>query len=213
ATKSKEQVRTELGLNDKSKLIGILPGSREHELRLHLPVLKKVIAGLKSNFDDLHFYIPIAHPDHKNKIHYYLGDQSRGIKFVSGDDYNILNASDLVLSKTGTSVQVLMALGVPTVAFYTILSSLWYNISIRLFARYEHIAFPNVLAGKRIIPEFIQDDFKSDKILECAVKLLKDDQARKKMSLELLKIRDQLYKPDALEKAASIAIEMATKNS
>ena len=213
ATKSKEQVRSELGLNDKSRLIGILPGSREHELRLHLPVLKKVISGLRSNFDDLHFYIPIAHPDHKNKILYYLGDESKDIKFVDGDDYDILNASDLVLSKTGTSVQILMALGVPTVAFYTIVSSLWYNISIRLFVRFDHIAFPNVLAGKRIIPEFIQDDFKFEKILESAIKLLEDDKAREEMSSELLKIRDQLYRPDALEKAASIALEMATNKN
>ena len=56
-----------------------------------------------------------------------------------------------------------------------------------------------------------RSDFKPDKILECAVNLLKDDNAREEMSTELLEIRNQLYKPDALEKAASIALEMATK--
>lgn len=210
-TRSKEETRKLLGLDESSKLIGIFPGSRDHELVSHLPVLKKVIVGLKREIDNLHLYMPIAHPDHKIIVNEMLGDQSRGIKFVSGDDYDIFNASDIAISKTGTSVQILMALGVPTVSFYTVVSSLWYNISIRFLVTFEYIAFPNVLAGKRIIQEYIQDDFKSDKLLKASLDLLADDDARTRMTSDLLKVRDSLYKPDALEKAASIALELAGK--
>ncbi len=205
----KEETRNKLGLDESAKLIGIFPGSRDHELVSHLPVLKKVIAGLKSEIENLHLYMPIAHPDHKSVVTKLLGEQADGIRFVSGEDYDIFNASDIALSKTGTSVQVLMALGVPTVAFYTVVSSLWYNISIRFFVKFEHIAFPNVLAGKRIIPEFIQDDFKPDNLLKASLELLADDDARTRMTSELLAVRDSLYKPDALEKAAAIALELA----
>ena len=211
-TRSKEETRKELGLDDSSKLIGIFPGSRDHELVSHLPVLKKVIAGLKNKIDNLHLYMPIAHPHHKSVVKKLLGNQADGIRFVSGDDYDIFNASDIALSKTGTSVQVLMALGVPTVSFYTVVSSLWYNISIRLFVTLEHVAFPNVLAGRRIIPEFIQDDFKSDKLLKASMELLADDDAKIRMTNELLEVRNTLYKADALEKAASIALKLACKN-
>ncbi len=208
-TRSKEETRKELGLDESSKLIGIFPGSRDHELASHLPVLKKVIAGLKSEIENLHLYMPIAHPDHKSVVNKLLGEHAEGIRFVSGDDYDIFNASDIALSKTGTSVQILMALGVPTVAFYTVVSSLWYNISIRFLVTFEHIAFPNMLAGKRIIPEFIQDDFKPDNLLKALLELLADDDAKTRMRSELLAVRDSLYKPDALEKAAAIALELA----
>jgi lipid-A-disaccharide synthase len=210
-TKTKEQVFNELGLDSTTKLIGIFPGSRNHELKAHLPVLKEVISQLRNKIDRVSFYIPLAHPDHKSIICKLLGDQSNDIHFINGDDYNIFNASDLAISKTGTSVQILMALGVPMVAFYTVVSSLWYNLSVRYLVHFDHIAFPNVLAGKRVVPEFIQDDFKADKIVESALGILNDDAKRNEMKRNLLSLRDELYRPDALERAAEIALEMIDK--
>jgi lipid-A-disaccharide synthase len=164
--------------------------------------LLKEIRGLR-------FYIPVAHPSYKEKIRKKLGALSDSIIFTSSDDYNIWAASDLALSKTGTSVQELMALGVPTIAFYTVVSSLWYNLTKRYIMEFEYVAFPNIIAGRFIIPEFIQDDFKSSGIFAKAVELLNDDEKRAQMRRELVEIRDGLYRADALERAARIALELA----
>jgi len=219
ANKNREQVRQQIGLKPDDKLIGIFPGSRWHEINVHLPVLADVAYRLLWNQskNNYYFYLPIAHPDYKNRIfrmlEKILGQGTERFKFVSSDDYDVFAASDLALSKTGTSVQILMALGVPTIAFYTVVSSLWYNLTKRYFLDFEHIAFPNIIAGRTIVPEFIQDDFKSSKILNATVELLNDDEKRKKMSMELREIRDFLYRPDALERAAAIALELANRRS
>jgi len=219
ANKNREEVRQQIGLKPDDKLIGIFPGSRWHEINVHLPVLADVAYRLLWNQSDskYYFYLPVAHPDYKNRIFRMLGkilgQGTERFKFVSSDDYDVFAASDIALSKTGTSVQILMALGVPTIAFYTVVSSLWYNLTKRYFLDFEHIAFPNIIAGRTIVPEFIQDDFKSSKILNATVELLNDDEKRKKMSMELREIRDFLYRPDALERAAAIALELANRRS
>jgi lipid-A-disaccharide synthase len=210
-SKSKHEIRKELGIDNNTKLIGIFPGSREHELRSHLPVLADTIRILGKELKNVLFYIPVAHPEHRKILDKYLGDIIDGIKLVSAEDYDLFAATDIALSKMGTSVQILMALGIPTVAFYTVISSLWYNISLRFLMKYDHIAFPNVLAGKRIIPEYIQDDFKSSNLAGAVMRIISDPAESSNMSLELLKLRDLLYREDALEKSAQIAVDLALK--
>ena len=209
ANRTRDEVRKELGIKPGEKLIGIFPGSRDHELDCHMPVLSAVMEKLLKEIRGLRFYIPVAHPSYKEKIRKKLGALSDSIIFTSSDDYNIWAASDLALSKTGTSVQELMALGVPTIAFYTVVSSLWYNLTKRYIMEFEYVAFPNIIAGRFIIPEFIQDDFKSSGIFAKAVELLNDDEKRAQMRRELVEIRDGLYRADALERAARIALELA----
>ena len=237
ADKSRDVVRNELGIGKDTKLIGIFPGSRDHEINVHLPVLARVMSKLVSEIKDVVFYIPLAHPDYQRQIIKILksnkflnwerwrptGIDKQLLKnaggtpalpvviFTGNEDYNIFAASDLALSKTGTSVQILMALGVPTVAFYTVVSSLWYNFTKRYILDFEHIAFPNIIAGRRIIPEFVQDEFTVSNLLIAALNLINDDARRNLMSTELLEIRNQLHHPDALQRSASIALELCER--
>ena len=178
---------------------------------VRMPVLAKVMGRLASEVSDICFYIPIAHPDYQKRIKSLTSTGKYKVLFTGNEDYNIFAASDLALSKTGTSVQILMALGVPTIAFYTVVSSLWYNFTKRYILDFEHIAFPNIIAGHEIIPEFVQDDFTVSNLLIAAMNLLNDDAKRSLMNAELLEIRNKLYRPDALERAASIALELCER--
>jgi lipid-A-disaccharide synthase len=196
-----------------AKLIGVLPGSRLHEFKHHCPVLRKVVRVIRDAFPKTTFFLPLASPRLMLQLERYWPGVRRDCRIIGPDEYDWYAAAHLLITKSGTAVQTGMVLGTPMVAVYRVVSEPFYRICKALFYDRELWTFPNVLAGRQVIPEFIQSDFNAENVAGAVLELLRDDDARRRQRAELKALRDMLYRPDSLERSAQLIIDAAEGNS
>jgi lipid-A-disaccharide synthase len=193
------------------KLLGVLPGSRLHEFKHHCPTLRKAVRVIGDAFPDTTFILPIASMRLLPDLQRYWPDVRSVCRIIGPDEYDIYAAADLLLAKSGTAVQAGMIIGVPMIGFYRVVSDAFYRICRALFLDRELWTFPNVLTGRRVIPEFVQNEFTVENVAGAAIELLRDDAAKQKQKTELKELRDLLYRPDCLEHSAKLVVETTEK--
>ena len=191
----------------KTPVISLMPGSRKQEIGYILPELLKTAKLILNEFADAQFILPLASAIDDSLINAYLIDSSLPIKVVRGQTYDAVAASDLCIVASGTATLETAIIGTPMIVVYRV------NWLTSFLSRYlieaEHIGLPNVIAGKRIIPEFIRDKFEAQLIAKEAVDILKDKNRQKSMHESLNAVREKLGNPGAGERVAQyIAAKM-----
>ncbi|MDD2623596.1 MAG: lipid-A-disaccharide synthase [Candidatus Riflebacteria bacterium] len=191
----------------KTPVISLMPGSRKQEIGYILPELLKTAKLILNEFADAQFILPLASAIDDSLINEYLIDSSLPIKVVRGQTYDAVAASDLCIVASGTATLETAIIGTPMIVVYRV------NWLTSFLSRYlieaEHIGLPNVIAGKRIIPEFIRDKFEAQLIAKEAVDILKDKNRQKSMHESLNAVREKLGNPGAGERVAQyIAAKM-----
>jgi lipid-A-disaccharide synthase len=204
----KERVRTSLtkdeflekyGLSGQKKLISLLPGSRRSELKYHIPILTEALERIRSEWD-IQFVLLLAENLEKNFLLSLIPPWLRGLKILAEDHYEAIASSDLILSACGTANLEAALLETPLVAFYRI-SPLTYFFGHRL-AAIKNFSIVNILAGERIIPELIQQDFTPQNIFEETKKILNSEDQRSEMITQFRKIKKLLGDKTAPQNAA-----------
>lgn len=191
----------------KTPVISLMPGSRKQEIGYILPELLKTAKLILNEFADAQFILPLASAIDDSLINEYLIDSSLPIKVLRGQTYDAVAASDLCIVASGTATLETAIIGTPMIVVYRV------NWLTSFLSRYlieaEHIGLPNVIAGKRIIPEFIRDKFEAQLIAKEAVDILKDKNRQNSMHESLNAVREKLGKPGAGERVAQyIAAKM-----
>lgn len=204
--KTKSEFLAELEIT-KAPVISLMPGSRKQEIGYILPELLKTAKLILNEFADAQFILPLASAIDDSLINEYLIDSSLPIKVVRGQTYDAVAASDLCIVASGTATLETAIIGTPMIVVYRV------NWLTSFLSRYlieaEHIGLPNVIAGKRIIPEFIRDKFEAQLIAKEAVDILKDKNRQKSMHESLNAVREKLGNPGAGERVAQyIAAKM-----
>jgi lipid-A-disaccharide synthase len=186
-------------LNIDKEILLILPGSRKHEIEQLLPKLTAAatIVGEKNNLQ-----IVVACADNFKTDYLEQFIKSDKIKVVKGSTYNLLKHSKFGIIKSGTSTLEAAIIGLPFVAVYST-SKFTYTIGKRLI-KIDHIAMPNIVAGKTVVKEFIQDDVNEKIISEYIISFLNDNKALDNLKAELNKIKNKLGGNGASVNAAKI---------
>jgi lipid-A-disaccharide synthase len=188
-TVTREQFATDHGLNSSKQWIGLLPGSRAKELRLNLPAM---IATADRLGPDYEYVLPAAATLDAEWV--------RGVVRASADRVPIhvvedaravlLHARASVVA-SGTATVEAALIGNPFIAVYR-LSRLSYALASRL-VRLPHVAMPNLIAGRRVIPELIQNEFTPANVVKALRPLLEEGAERATMIAELGEIRSALH--------------------
>jgi len=193
---------------DGRRLVCIAPGSRTHELRYHMPVLRELVERLTKRYPDLWLFCPVPSARLEKMIRDGFKFVGKKITFVPDDCYDLMAESDLMIVKSGTSVQLALLLAVPAVTFYKISGPFMEKIGRRFFTEMPYYAFPNLLAGREIIPEFMQSRFDLPNLYVACTELLDDPAIAGHMRAELAELRKQTMKPDPIGTAATALCEM-----
>lgn len=189
----------------KAKKISLLPGSRNDEIRHHLPVLLETIDMLRKDFE-IELCISRAQAL-KNDIFEELVSDFKDYSLITSNLYSHIYESDLVMTKAGTSAMECSLLGVPFLIFYKTYSVNYYIL--KPLVKIKNIGIVNILAGKNIVKEFIQKEFKKELMYEEAKKILSDQGYREEMRINLKHIWDLLGKEDSSCSAAKIIHQFA----
>jgi len=200
--------RRRLGLESGGPAVAILPGSRRSELRRIAPVLaatrRQVDAErARQGLPPVRWLLGRA-PSLPEELLAACDLETPGGPRLSGVE--ALRCADLGLVASGTVTLEATLLGRPVIVVYR-MHPLTYALARRL-VRVDHIAMANILAGRRLVPEFVQDDARPAVLAAETGRLLAAPEEREQMRQGLLAARSRLGAPGAVDRAAEAVLSV-----
>jgi len=205
-----EEVLLEKWLED-TPVIGLLPGSRHGEIARHLPIMLEAARILFQKIKPIKFAISLA-PDVEEK---YIKDivkkfnRTDAFEIITDNVEKIFEKSRIVVAASGTVTLEAAISGTPMVIIYKV-SPVSYFLGKNLI-QVKHIGLVNLVAGKEIVPELIQQAASPGGIADLVIKMLSNPSGLKALGMELLSIRNKLGEAGASERVSDIAFSMLAR--
>jgi lipid-A-disaccharide synthase len=197
----REALLREHGLDPAAPTVALLPGSRPNELRRIVPGIAGSLPLIASQVPGVQFVVAAA-PNLPDALFAPLA-----VPIVRERTDDVLAASDVVITASGTATVQAALHERPMVVVYK-LSPLTYFLG-KPFVRVDTYAMANLVAGRRIVPELIQDEFTSERVADESVRLLTDDELRRRTQQELRRVRQRLGEAGASGRAADAVLTVA----
>jgi len=205
---TREGFLKQLNLDPARPVLALLPGSRKNELERLAPVIAKAVPAIAAQVPGLQFVVARA-PNLNDGLFEPFGLSGVTIRIADVQTDDVLNACDAVVTASGTATVQCALHGKPMVVLYK-LSPATYRLG-RGLARVDMYAMVNLIAGRRIVVELIQDDCTADAVTSEAVRILTDRLYRDEMIASLDDVRRQLGGPGASDRAAQAILEMVPR--
>jgi lipid-A-disaccharide synthase len=204
ATMSRKEFAAQHGLDAGRPIVAILPGSRPNEIAQNYA---RIVAACErlAQPDGVQFVHAVAHGLSPEFFARYAQPRVK-ITHVEDATYNALAAADCAIVASGTATVEAALLATPMVVVYRV-APLTASI-LRRMIRTPFIGMVNLIAGKRVCPELIQDDFTPDAVERETRQLLQSSAARDEMKAGLSEVRAKLGPGGAIERAADIFARM-----
>ncbi len=195
------------GSPGRTPTIGLLPGSRDSEIRRLLPPLLGAAARMQRRMA-ARFLLSRAASVDPQLIDRIFARHGSGLhlEIRDGDPASIYRSSDLVITASGTATLEAALYATPMIIVYRV-SSLSYHLGKALI-RVPHIGLVNLIAGRRIVPELVQHAVTPEAIAARAIDLLSQPSACARMRSDLITVRQRLGTAGASERVARIALEL-----
>jgi lipid-A-disaccharide synthase len=209
-TLTRELFCKKYGLDEGKRILTILPGSRSGEIAHHVPILVEALVEIRrSQKGSLSVVVAVAPGLDIARLESNFPTELQA-RFIEGDTYNALAAADLAIISSGTATVEAALLGKPMIVVYR-LSPLTAGLAKPL-VRTKYFSMINLIAGRTVVPELIQNDFTPGRVAEEAAKLLdtseQGKQRREEMGRGLAEVRELLGQPGAVERAADTIVEL-----
>ncbi|HVN09457.1 MAG TPA: lipid-A-disaccharide synthase [Patescibacteria group bacterium] len=208
---SRDEFLSRLSLDPARPVVALLPGSRPAEVAHNLPPLLEGCRQLAAA-RPVQFVLAAA-PGLPDESLAPALDPALNIRISSGAAYDVLSAADVAIVSSGTATVEAALCGAPTVVVYRV-SPLTAAIA-RPLIRAPFFAMTNLIAGRPVVPELIQDDFTGPALAREVGRLLDSPEARETMRSELSGVEARLHGPrgDAIARAADVVCEMLSSQA
>jgi len=199
---SKDEFFRKHRLDAARPLIAVLPGSRRGEAARHLPVLLDAVDRIYRE-QAVNVVLPASVTTGADFFRERVGRSP--IKVIEGESWDAMAHSDLALAASGTVTVEAALLGAPMVTFYRV-TPLTYRIG-KLMVDVPFFSMVNLIAGRAIVPELIQDEMTAENLAREAMRLLGDGSARQQMRAGLAEVKDKLSTRAGAPHRAALAIQ------
>jgi len=198
------KLRREFGLSESARVVGLLPGSRVGEVEMLLPVLLKAAAQLVLAEPGTQFILAQASSIDDNLIQTLLRDSPVPVRVVHDRASEVMALSDVLLIASGTATLQAAVVGTPMVLLYKT-SPLTYRLA-RWLITVKWIGLVNLVGGRLIVPELVQEDATDERLCREVLHLLRDPSAYNDMKEGLRQVRQSLGEPGASSRAAQVVL-------
>jgi lipid-A-disaccharide synthase len=198
------KLRKELGMNESARVVGLLPGSRTSEVEMLLPVLLKSAAQLVVAEPGTQFILAQASSIDDNLIQTLLQNSPVPVRVVHDRASEVMALSDVLFIASGTATLQAAVVGTPMVLLYKT-SPVTYRLA-RWLINVKWIGLVNLVAGRSVVPELIQDEATAERLCQEVLHLLRDPSAYNDMKEGLRQVRQLLGEPGASSRAAQVAL-------
>ncbi|QXP88771.1 lipid-A-disaccharide synthase [Methylococcus capsulatus] len=202
----KGKVRREQGMDGPGPLVGLLPGSRGNEIRRLLPMLLQTAARIAGERPDARFVLIQAPSVADELLAAELETAPVPVRVVKERRHEVLGSCDAVITTSGTATLEVALLGVPMVIVYK-LAPLSYWLG-RLLVTIPFIGLPNILAGRRIVEEFIQHAANAEMVGGEILRILNDPAYALRIRDDLVEVRTLLGEGGGSRRLAELAAEL-----
>jgi lipid-A-disaccharide synthase len=189
------------------RLVGLLPGSRQSEIRALLPILIDSAQIIQKRLPEVSFLIPVAPSLDKAHFEAALAGRGLSVRLVEGDTYGVIRACDLLLTVSGTATLEAAILGTPMIITNRV-SDLSYRLGGHLI-KVKYIGLPNLIAGRRIVPEYVQQEAQPSLIASEAINLLEHPDRLQAQRCALGLIRSELGEPGVADRVARMVLRIS----
>ncbi|WP_455203875.1 lipid-A-disaccharide synthase [Kaarinaea lacus] len=204
---NKQEIREELKLPQDKEIVAILPGSRGVEVHYLAEIFIKAAKWCLDRRPNLFFIAPLANAARRKQFEQALHRQGAAlpVKIVEGHSREIMAAADVVMLASGTATLEALLLKKPMVVAYR-LSPISYRI-FKAIVKVSSYALPNLLVGKPIVPECIQQGATAEKIGMQVLHYLQNPQLVDELQREFLQVHQNLRR-DASRQAAAAVLQL-----
>jgi lipid-A-disaccharide synthase len=197
---SKEAARASLGLSPDRPVLALFPGSRQQEIERHLDNFVETARILETTVPGLQVVVSAAST-------ITLDPARCPYQRVESASFLVLRAADAALCKSGTTTLEAAIADCPLVVAYR--TGLISFLLARLMVKIPHIGLVNVIAGREVAREFVQDDLRPADVAAALLPLLEKDNPERQRVLDgLAEVRGRLGTPGAAARVAAMASEM-----
>ena len=194
--------------DEKMLTIGLLPGSREQEIRRIAPVMRAVAEGIRDTHPDARFMIPCVSESRAEQVRAIMNPLDVEIRV--GGMYEVLSRARCCLVASGTATVETTLFGVPMGIVYRV-NPISYYLA-RLIVHVRHIGMVNILAEREVAPEFIQGDATVKRILPFMLDIIEDGERRDRMLTDLREIKKRFGASGASQRAAEQILQVLNKD-
>jgi len=205
-------------------IVALLPGSRMNEILRNLPPIFGACEEILKQKRDCQFVLVLApsiQPQLVTSVgtseatlrlksggaeHSFRVPAGLNLKIISGATYDAVSAASVAIVASGTATVETALLGTPMIVVYKVARLT--ELILRTFIVTRFVAMPNLILGKQVVPELLQQDCTPQRISAEVLKLLDSPAARDEMLAGLAEVRGKLGPGGAISRAADIIVGM-----
>jgi lipid-A-disaccharide synthase len=208
ASAGRAELRRRFDIPESAPLVVLLPGSRMGEAARHLPILLETVRRLRAERPETHFILAVPPGTIPIGSNFRERISSASIQLLEGKTWDALVCADVALAASGTVTIEACLLGVPMVTFYRVNKLSWWMG--KALVRVPFYSMVNLVAGREIVPELIQDRMTPASLSREALALLQNEEKRESMRRNLAEVVRKLsgahdaIEKDPLEEAATL---------
>ena len=190
-------------------LVLLMPGSRTMEIKRLLPDMLAAAKILKQMRPDIDIAMPRAVTIAREMLEAPVKQAGLDIKLTEGHNYDVMSVADLAIATSGTVTLEAALCGLGCEILYKASPiSFWIAKQV---VEIPHIGLPNIVAGRLIEPELLQDDCIPEKIAGTALELL-EPKRYELLQKDLQEVKEKLGAPGAVKRVAELVLRMARQN-
>ena len=205
----REQARKQLSLDHAAPVVALMPGSRKSEIRRMAPDFLAAAAAAREQFPELRFLIPCSGVENRRLLEELIADGGfADIEWSLIDkSHQAVAAADFVILASGTASLEAMLLRRPMAVCYK-LAPLSHALASRI-VKVDHMAIPNLLAGERLVPEYVQKEVNRENLLREIERFMANPEPSEEL-LEKFERQHRFLRRNASAEAASAVHELLT---
>lgn len=191
--------------------IGLVPGSRDNEIARHLPVMLNTADILKDRLKQARFIISQAASVERKQIEMIVAQHPcrMNVEIISDGVEAVFERSDVIVAASGTVTLQAAIHGVPMVIIYKV-SPISFMLG-RALIRVPNIGLVNLVAGRQLVPEFVQNAANAENISSAVEEMLTDRIKLNHLKKQLFALRDVMGGAGASDRVAELALGMLQK--
>ena len=203
---TEDSFKNKLGISKSRKIFGLLAGSRESEVKVLLPILLKTASLLHKVEKSLYFVIPSTDNQLKNVLSVVKNFSKLPVKVITKKDftypsYEVMEKSVFSLIASGTATLEASIIGKPFALVYKV-SPLTFWIGKKLVS-VKYLGLPNIISGKEVIKEFLQEDCNPVNLANYSLKVLSNSDIYLELQENLKTVKSKLGEKGTLDRVAN----------